>query len=107
MEAKLRDLLDRAKNITPFYNVLQTHIQDDTLLLIYKDCFNTDQVFLNKLEIIAKNHKSAKQEEDQDWIQFKQQQKVTPKDTKHGDNAPPRQKYNFLEDEECKLLLIQ
>lgn len=60
MEAKLRDLLDRAKNITPFYDVLLAHIQDDTLLNIYKDCFYTDQVFINKLEIIAKNHKNAK-----------------------------------------------
>jgi hypothetical protein len=39
--------------------------------LIYKECFSTDQIFINKLEIIAKNHRDAENTNAGDWIQAK------------------------------------
>jgi len=95
LEAKLRDLLERAKLITPFFD-------DDILLNIYKECFSTDQVFLNKLEIIAKNHKEAEDSADSEWIHEKKHNKEKVGREYNVDVRATRKRYNFLED---KLLI--
>ena len=70
------------------------------MLLIYKDCFQTDHVFIDKLEIIAKNHAEPR-EDDQDWIRFKQQRAETGSAQTYAEQQQ-RPRFYFLEDQECR-----
>lgn len=65
-------------------------------MLIYKDCFNSDQVFINKLEIIAKNSKEAETNNDGDWIHSKRQSKEKTNKPESTEGKPKREKYHFL-----------
>lgn len=59
-------------------------MQEDTLLLIYKDSFQNDTVFINKLNIIAKNHKEAEDVGDHGWIHFKSHSKEKAQQNRPG-----------------------
>ena len=103
----MRELLEKGKALVPDYDVPLALFQEDTLLEIYKQCYHTDQIFLNKMTMIAKNRKEAENDQDDGWIQAKQHQKSNNYHQEKALRNENRERFNFLEDKICTVLDMQ
>ena len=56
-------------------------------MAIHKDCFYADNLFINKLEIIAKSQKNNEEQDEDGWIQAKSH-------IKENNNRPTRNNRN-------------
>ena len=59
----VREVLAKGKQITPFYSVKLSLIQESVLYRIYKRYYQADNVFYNELNIIANRKKEQKEQD--------------------------------------------
>ena len=56
----VREVLAKGRSIAPFYSVLVSIIKESVLYKLYKQYYQADKVFYNKLHIIVENKKEQK-----------------------------------------------
>ena len=76
-------------------------MKDSILYNLYRGYYQSEKVFLNQLQIIAKRKKMQEEDNQGDWIS------IGNKNQKGKKQKSSQIKYNFLDDEKCIHFLIQ